>query len=390
MSRPDTHGISTGTTDSQSELSTSKNVTGFGTPNEFTARDGTVSGVAFDSLGRVVQAARPDPVDGFIPPYGPSGCVRNTDGTFPPAGGAQCPAREFSLTSIVYCDVGGPVDANRVAARTDAAGIVVEYWYDVADQCAANGVATPQKTVRAAGTSEEATSYVTTVDGLVISATDPDGIVTTNHWDADRNLLSTTVGTSTTFYGYDPYGRRVVIRQPDGTETWVDYDVVGRPERAYLAAPGPARVCYDSGGVTPPGQGEPAVRCDFPATIDLSPIPAFTETSHRLDGSTRATVDAAGGDRSCGRVVRGGQRDRFVSPPSSTGCRRRPRRWRHRSTRPISVAWRRCNVSTRPGGCCGHRPAWVARRHAPATRISRARPAWDGHRPRGHRHEVCV
>ena len=79
----------------------------------------------------------------------------------------------------------------------------------------------------------DARGKVTTFDkydryGQVLQSTDPNGIVTTNTYDARQRLLTRTVGSETTTYAYDPVGQLTRVTQHDGTWLGFAYDAAHR------------------------------------------------------------------------------------------------------------------------------------------------------------------
>ena len=64
--------------------------------------------------------------------------------------------------------------------------------------------------------------------GQVLQSTDPNGVVTTNTYDARQRLLTRTVGGETTSYTYDPVGQLTRVSEADGTWVGMAYDTAHR------------------------------------------------------------------------------------------------------------------------------------------------------------------
>ncbi len=288
----DEHGQSIGQTDATaSHYATATTLSSQNQLQAFEDRAGNVSGEAYDSSGRPIQFGYPDPSTGFLPPLpasaGGETCVRSSDGTFPTPNTGSCAGRNFSVATVAYCSSGVPSDASRIMTTTDATGSVTEDFYGTdpgngADQCYQSGLLVPTKVVTAAGTAEAATATLQSTNGLVTQAVDPDGIETDNVYNSARLLISTTVGGHTTYYGYDPLGRQVVVRNAVGDETWTTYDASNRVLSTIGPVPVTTRTCT------------PAAGCNFPTTGLPDVSGPSTSTAYGLDGTKVSSQDQLG------------------------------------------------------------------------------------------------
>lgn len=192
---------------------------------------------AYDATnGRVNQAGIPDPV---------------TTGT------------TSATVSATYCGSGFTADDARVKTTTNAAGEVTTYFYGVPDsdpQCEASGPLPADGSLyptKITDNNAKSTSITYSAPGLVDTVTDADGIQTRFAWDVGKRLmLSSTVGAvggPTTYYGYDGWGNRKVIRTATGEETWTYYTGPGDVAATIGPLPGPTRTCA------------PTTGCNFPA-----------------------------------------------------------------------------------------------------------------------------
>ena len=64
--------------------------------------------------------------------------------------------------------------------------------------------------------------------GQVLQSTDPNGVVTTNTYDARQRLLSVSAAGQTTTYGYDAAGQLTSVTLPDQSIVTYSYDAAHR------------------------------------------------------------------------------------------------------------------------------------------------------------------
>ena len=64
--------------------------------------------------------------------------------------------------------------------------------------------------------------------GQLLESTDPNGVVTVNTYDLRQRLLSTSVGSQTTSYEYDPAGQLLKVTNPDASWIGYEYDAAHR------------------------------------------------------------------------------------------------------------------------------------------------------------------
>ncbi|MGQ5522015.1 DUF6531 domain-containing protein [Chitinimonas sp. PSY-7] len=105
-------------------------------------------------------------------------------------------------------------DLNRLTSAKDPASRVTTYTYDAKSNLAT--VTGPN------GKTTLYTQYNT--DGLPLSITSPNGVVTTLAYDPRGRLISQTVGTLTTAYSYAPTGLLSTVATPDGNQLTYSYD----------------------------------------------------------------------------------------------------------------------------------------------------------------------
>ena len=101
-------------------------------------------------------------------------------------------------------------------------------------------------------------TQITSSNGLVSSRTDPDGVVESFTYNAQRRVAGVTNGLNqTTVYTYDTAGRLLSTTSPAGRVTAKEYDSVGRVTATIDAAGARTETTYDAAGrtatVTAPG-----------------------------------------------------------------------------------------------------------------------------------------
>jgi RHS repeat-associated protein len=193
---------------------------------QFTDRTGATDGTAYDSYGRPVQHATPDPTTGYVPPLavdaGTDGCTRDAaTGLFPdPTSGAcNTTGKHFALETYDY-DTSG-----RVIRHTDAAGVKTRYDYDP-------GVLVPKKVTVGEGSTDPAapevvTSY--TIANNQVAAQTQAGVTTCFHYNTTVQLDFSTPAVSgacpsspqatSTTYTYSALGAVVTTTGPVGSGT---------------------------------------------------------------------------------------------------------------------------------------------------------------------------
>lgn len=222
----------------------------------------------------------------------PTGVVESVSFPDPVVAGASSTG-----STITYCQDSGQGGADpdtRVRRLLDPVGTVTEFGYGpdpIGQPCGGDRVIdrTPSRIVEDPG----GRAAVTTVEssaGMATRLVDPDGVVREQGWDPARRVLlfsavdldGDDVADSTTWYGYDGDGRRVVVRSPEGWEQWVAYDAVGRLTATFLPVK-TTRACPTRGS------------CSF----ESGPPPGLIEQRHMTfshDGRVVAESDAVGAD----------------------------------------------------------------------------------------------
>lgn len=232
---------------------------------QFDTRTGARSAAGYDSVGRPTSTTQADP---------------STTGT---TGGAP--------SQTVYCGSGAGANDSRVKQTVDASGVVTDFFYGSGTggtpQCQASGPSSSDGKLfpRVSKVGSASTVMTWTDDGRLLTSTDPDGIVTTNVYDATTKLLkATSIGGHPTWYGYDPFGRQVVTRTATGIESWVTLNGAGHTVDAYnpVAKSRSCTVATDN--------------CGFPSTgvPDISSTTPKTHTAFFLDTTTKSVTDPDG------------------------------------------------------------------------------------------------
>lgn len=149
---------------------------------------------------------------------------------------------DYNLTSVTDPATGTTSytydSANRVLTVTSPSGAITTYTYDGAER-------SPATVTDELGNT---TSY-NVVDGLVMSQTDADGVTTTNTYDAQRRLTSTSdeYGNTTT-RSYDSQGRLTqTVTEQGRTTTWT-YNTAGRLASTTAPDGGVTSYTYDPAG----------------------------------------------------------------------------------------------------------------------------------------------